>query len=154
MFCFAYASNMDWDQMKRRSPSARFVGVAVLRDHRLAFTRRSEQRKCGVADAVPADGKSLWGVVYQIDEREVGQLDASEGCRPGQAEPSYRRDERHVFLDDNDERPLAVHVYFAEQQNGPPPPSAAYKQLILSGARHWHLPDGYVRELETIEVSE
>ena len=32
MFYFAYGSNMDWDQMKQRCPSAHFLGVAELRD--------------------------------------------------------------------------------------------------------------------------
>ena len=38
--------------MRRRCLSVRFVGVAVLRDHRLVFTRRSINRGCGVADGI------------------------------------------------------------------------------------------------------
>jgi len=34
----------------------------------------------------------------------------------------------------------------------PPLPNADYKRLIVEGARFWHLPDDYVREMETIEV--
>lgn len=41
MLYFAYRSNMHWDQMRSRCPSARFVGVALLRDFRLAFTGSS-----------------------------------------------------------------------------------------------------------------
>ena len=70
MLYFAYGSNMDWDQMRTRCPSAAFVGIARLPDHRLAFTRFSKTRKCGVADVVPAKGQSVWGAVFSIDERD------------------------------------------------------------------------------------
>src|SRR5260370_28717436 len=82
MLYFAYGSNMDWDQMKTRCPSACFVGVAVLRDHRLAFTRRSKKRACGVADAVPEEGAAVWGAVFEIADVDIGRLDDTEGYRP------------------------------------------------------------------------
>ena len=78
MLYFAYGSNMDWDQMKQCCQAARFVGVALLPDHRLAFTRKSVNRGCGVADAVPDAGRRVWGVVYEIGDLDVGKLDTSE----------------------------------------------------------------------------
>jgi hypothetical protein len=42
MLYFAYGSNMNWQQMQDRCPSARFFGVALLPDHKLAFTRESD----------------------------------------------------------------------------------------------------------------
>ena len=153
MLYFAYGSNMEWDQMKERCPSARFVGVAVLRDHRLAFTRRSVRRDCGVADAVPDKGKTVWGAVFEIDDVDVGRLDVSEGYKPGRAKNAYRREERHVFVAGDDKQPLAVAVYFGEPQDAPPLPNQEYKNLILAGARRWRLPDDYIKELEAIEVA-
>src|SRR5207247_4909541 len=79
MFYFAYGSNMDWDQMKGRCPSARIVGVAELRDYRLAFTRRSLKRGCGVCDVVLDSGKAVWGAVFHIDDADVVWLDIEEG---------------------------------------------------------------------------
>jgi len=55
MLYFAYGSNMDWNQIRGRCPSASFLGIAVLLDHRLAFSRYSTTRNCGVADAVKSD---------------------------------------------------------------------------------------------------
>ena len=89
MLIFAYGSNMNWDQMRERCPSSRFVGIAVLRDHKLAFTRKSVNRGCGVADVVAEDGAQVWGVVYEIVDLDVGKLDASEGFRPGRDMNSY-----------------------------------------------------------------
>jgi len=58
MLYFAYGSNLDFAQMRDRCPSALFVAIAKLPDHRLAFTRKSIKRACGVADAVPEETAS------------------------------------------------------------------------------------------------
>src|SRR5918995_5170968 len=90
MLYFAYGSNMNWAQMKARCPSARFVGVALLRDHRLAFTRKSVNRGCGVADVVSEAGARVWGgAVFEVSDLDIGKLDVSEGYRPGRDKNSY-----------------------------------------------------------------
>jgi gamma-glutamylcyclotransferase len=144
---------MDWNQMRQRCPSARFMAIAILRNHRLAFTRRSVRRGCGVADAVAEAGAQVWGVVYEIAEPDIDGLDTCEGFRPGRTTNSYHRRECIVSLDGDDTKPLAVATYFAERQVNPPRPNAEYKNLIVAGARYWHLPDEYVCELEQIEVN-
>lgn len=153
MLYFAYGSNLDWDQMRGRCPSAKFCAIAVLPDHRLAFTRRSKCRDCGVADVVPAKGHNVWGVVYEISEQDIGSLDKSEGYRPGRAENAYDRREHKVFKSDDEQSALRVLIYFANQQENPPLPNQEYKDQILKGARFWQLPRGYIRDvLEPIKV--
>ena len=152
MHYFAYGSNMDWDQMKGRCPSVSSVGVALLPDYRLAFTRRSINRGCGVADAVRHAGQNVWGVVYKVSDSDVGRLDASEGFRPGREKNSYWRRECVVLLEGDDSRLLTVSTYFGDPQVDPPLPNQAYKGQILSGARYWRLPAEYIHRLEGIEV--
>ena len=154
MLYFAYGSNMDWAQMRERCPSARFVGVSVLPKYRLAFTRRSINRGCGVADAVRDENRKLWGAVYEIADVDIGKLDKSEGYQPGREKNSYWRRECMVFLDGHEQGPITVWTYFADPQTNPPLPNQAYKDLILAGARYWHLPDEYIEELERIEATE
>ena len=154
MHYFAYGSNMNWPQMRERCPSTRFVGTALLPNYRMAFTRNSIKRDCGVADALPAHGQKMWGVVYELSERDIGKLDTLEGYRLGQEKNSYFRRECIVLLNGNDQEPLKVFTYFGDPQPNPPLPNIDYKNLILSGARHWHLPAEYIRQLEEqIEVS-
>ena len=155
MLYFAYGSNMDWCQMLYRCPSAMFLDVALLPDHELKFTRESKNRGCGVADACADKDSKVWGVVYQIDEKDVANLDANERYRPGRpkSENAYQRESRHVFVDGNKKNPFKVAVYFANPQADPPLPNQAYKDLILAGAKHWHLPDEYIQHvLECIKV--
>jgi len=113
---FAYGSNMNWPQMRERCPSSRFVGVAMLSNHRLAFTRTSVTRGCGVADIVQTLGGQVWGVVYEIPDLELGQLDKSEGYRPGREKNSYSRRECMVLLDGDEAGPLNVSTYFGDPQ--------------------------------------
>jgi gamma-glutamylcyclotransferase (GGCT)/AIG2-like uncharacterized protein YtfP len=153
MLYFAYGSNLSWEQMNQRCPSARFVGVGVLPDHKLAFTRKSVNRGCGVADALPENGAAVWGVVFQIDDVDIGKLDASEGYKPGRSKNSYFRRETRVLVDGDHQRPLETWVYFANRERNAPLPNAAYKDLIVSGAKYWHLPHEYVRQLEQVVTS-
>jgi len=97
MLYFAYGSNMDWAQMKERCPSVRFVGNDVLNGYRFDFTRRSNNRDCGGMDIVKEDHGQIWGVIYQIDELEIGNLDKSEGYLAGRLENAYQRIERTVL---------------------------------------------------------
>lgn len=146
---------MDWDQIRERCPSARFLGIAVLLDHRLAFSRNSDTRECGVADAVESEGSEVWGVVYEIGDQDIGNLDKNEGFQPGRNKNSYQRGQRHVFLEGHRKKPIVVEIYFGTPQPGLHLPSQKYKDLILSGANHWHLPENYIREiLEPIQVKE
>lgn len=156
MLYFAYGSNMDFAQMRSRCPSAKYLGNAMLPDHRLAFTRRSINRRCGVSDVVLERGRRTWGTVFEIAETEIGLLDKEEGYRPGRAleDNSYVRRECHVFRDGDAAQPLLVAVYFGNPQPSPPLPNGEYKKLLVEGARFWHLPPEYVAELESIRTSE
>lgn len=153
MLYFAYGSNMSWEQMRQRCSSARQVCVARLPDHRLAFTRYSKRRGCGVADALPAQGEAVWGVVYELDEMDLATLDRCEGFLPGREYNSYRRETRTVFADGHDDRSLEVQIYFAEREENPPLPNTDYVKTILDGAAYWGLPAEYLSRLKKIEIA-
>lgn len=153
MLYFAYGSNMDEEQMSQRCPSSTFYGVATLPEHRLAFTRYSKGRGCGVADCLPAKGSEVWGVVYDITETDLSTLDRSEGYLPGRANNAYIRENRQIFMNGDQGRPETVAIYFACRQDNPPLPSPAYKAQIIKGARFWLLPEMYIQEvLEAVVV--
>lgn len=136
--------------MSKRCPSATFVCVARLPDHRLAFTRRSLRRQCGVADAFPTTSEDVWGVVYEVSQDDLEELDRREGIHSN----SYRRTSIMVFPDGSEVRALPVETYFAVRQPNPPLPNQQYKELILKGAQSWGLPKWYIAKLQQIEVGE
>jgi gamma-glutamylcyclotransferase (GGCT)/AIG2-like uncharacterized protein YtfP len=121
-------------------PSHRVLGPAELPDHRLAFLRRSIRWGAGVVDLVPALGRSVWGVVYELP-LGLGELDTKEG-----AGWAYRRREVDVRLDDSTIGAVAYEVL--EKEPAEVPPRADYVQLLVTGAREHGLPDSYIAELE------
>jgi gamma-glutamylcyclotransferase len=155
MLYFAYGSNLHSAQMKERCPSATFVCRAKLPAHRLAFTLKSLERRCGVADVLYDKEKDVWGVVYEVSENELRDLDKDESFQPGRPDDqnAYTRENHYVWPEGDIKRALLVWLYRGHPQLDPPLPSYDYKRLIVEGARHWKLPVEYIRELETIQTA-
>ncbi len=150
---FAYGSNMNWEVIRARAPSAKYISIARLKDHRLTVSRKCTRRECGVADVVPDRDHEVWGVLYEIDERDFVVLDDAEDFVAGRAQNGYTRRENNVYINGED-TPLLVWVYFAEKEDNPPLPNSEYKKLMVEGARHWQLPDKYIEQLEQIKVAD
>jgi hypothetical protein len=66
-------------QVGERCPSAEVVGPARLPGRRLAFTRYSQNWRCGVSDAVADAAATVWGVLYIIDADDLPRLDKKGG---------------------------------------------------------------------------
>src|SRR5690349_7591150 len=107
--------------MASHCPTHRVIGVAELRDHRLAFRRRSIRTGTGVADVMPAPGHSVWGVLYELDDSELPALDAKEG-----AGWAYDRVRVTVWLEAGGERVEAVAYRVAQPESTPITPSDDY----------------------------
>jgi gamma-glutamylcyclotransferase (GGCT)/AIG2-like uncharacterized protein YtfP len=144
VFYFAYGSNMDWAQMQRRCPSAKFVCVARLPNYCFAIARHSQLRKCGTANIFQETGSEVWGIVYEVSDRDLAVLDGFED--------GYRRELGMVHSSNDGDTPFEVLTYIAPRETDAPPPNPEYKRLILSGAWHWRLPQNYCAMLEKIET--
>jgi len=153
MFYFAYGSNLDWKQMKERCPSTSFYCRASLSNYRMDFTRESSKRGCGVADIVKDNNYKVYGVVYRINEEDLGKLDKHEDYVPQRDNNAYERIEIIVFEEDNKEKPITAFTYeVVEKEFGKFKPNKDYKNLIVTGAKYWKLPKEYIKFLENIEI--
>lgn len=144
MFYFAYGSNMNWEQMQERCPSARFVCVATLKNYRFAIARHSRRRNCGTANIFADTSSEVWGIVYDIDEPDLIILDSFED--------GYRRERLFVCASGDSQNLLEVLVYVAEKEETVPLSNSEYKRLIVYGARHWNIPELYCLMLEQIQA--
>ena len=144
MHYFAYGSNMNWPQMQRRCPSARFVCVGRLINYQFGITRHSRLRDCGTANVFPSAGNEVCGIVYDISDADLLILDSFED--------GYRREKLPIKPIGNSSEVLNALVYIAAIEKIVPPPNAEYRKLIVEGARHWNLPHAYVALLEAIEA--
>ncbi len=154
MLYFAYGSNLDWEQMRKRCPSAQFVCIAMLPEHILDFPRYSSKRRCGVADVTACKGHTVWGVVYEIEEQDIAKLNQCEGYDPDRdrEENAYNQETMIVFPGGDRIEKLEVTLYKAVRVQSEKP-SKEYLGLIISGAKYWRLPKEYIRELDSIQTA-
>lgn len=79
---FAYGSNLNVEQMKRRIGERKAERKAVLKNYRLTFNGCSTKwGNRGVADIEKIEGSSVKGVIYRISEEQLDWLDKCEGYR-------------------------------------------------------------------------
>jgi gamma-glutamylcyclotransferase len=140
---FAYGSNMLAARLRRRGVSAQAVGPALLRGHRLVWTKRSADGsgKCGVLPtADPAD--VVWGALFEIDDRKLSILDQAEGAGRG-----YLRET--VVVRAGGQRVEAA-AYIAIDVVEGLRPYEWYKQLVVVGAKKAGLPTAYIDWLSAV----
>ncbi len=139
---FAYGSNMAAGVMTSLCAGHRFLGIAELPGHRLAFTRRSIRTGTGVADIVPADRQSVWGALYELDDAMLAAIDEKEGN--GWA---YRRGRVHVRPGGGEATQGAQAYSVIAREQAEVPPSPAYLSGLLDAANERALPDEYIAAL-------
>jgi gamma-glutamylcyclotransferase len=158
MHYFSYGSNLNPEQMRGRCPDHKVVGMAALHEHRLAFPLTSHDWGGGVASVVPSHGTTVWGIVYDLSERDLAELDRYEGYRgPDDQHNLYDRQTVFVELtrpeDGSIPRRVRAWCYFARPSN-PAAPSRRYLDAVLAGARHHRLPEEYVAALAKTAASD
>jgi gamma-glutamylcyclotransferase (GGCT)/AIG2-like uncharacterized protein YtfP len=133
MLHFAYGSNMDRAQMKRRCPGAVALGPARLADWRFTVT-------CdGYASIVPHPGVTVHGVLWHLTPRDLAAVNAYESLDSG----LYRRRMLTVRAGGGSVQAL-VYVALARGAGRPRP---GYQPLVVAAARAWSLPEAYVESL-------
>lgn len=137
---FAYGSNMDPVQMADRCPGAEPIQVAVLHDHRLAYTYDAPGWEGGVATVIPATGEQVWGVVWALTSKHLDTLDEYEGVDIG----IYRRELTDVFV--NGDRPMDAFIYITNDTLTRLP-NRRYIDALVRGAEHFELPAWYIELL-------
>jgi gamma-glutamylcyclotransferase (GGCT)/AIG2-like uncharacterized protein YtfP len=141
---FAYGSNMAPGEISQWCPQHRYVGVASLPDHRLAFTRKS-RNGYGVADIVEEPGREVWGVLYELSADDLVSLDRKEGL--GRA---YEHVDVCVRLEaDGAERTAKAYTVISKESPDVPT-SREYLRRVTDAAYARRLPGRYLAELQAI----
>ena len=135
---FSFGSNMDHDQMKKRTPLAEYRGIGRIRNYDLVFNRKGTYRSGGVASIIPKDGVDVYGVLWAISPDELRQMDQIEDP------DAYQRVQMIVTSEDGDEIPCHVYVSYPE---GDIPADQPYLETILSAAASAGLPDEWIERI-------
>jgi gamma-glutamylcyclotransferase (GGCT)/AIG2-like uncharacterized protein YtfP len=158
MLYFAFGSNLNPAQMAHRCPGHVVVGLAALKEHKLAFPLTSSDWGGGVAGVQVAHGSTVWGIVYDLTDEHVAALDRYEGfLAPGNDHNLYERERVWVELTRADDGSIPRRVraeYYVPRVTNASPPSRRYLDAILEGARHHRLPDEYLAVLGRITTND
>jgi len=113
---------------------------ATVPNFELRFNKKVRGGTAG-ANVQPAPGKTVYGVLYKIEENSFRSLDRYEGVPD-----HYRRIEIQVTPDGG--QPVPAQVYIASKVEKGLRPSPHYLQAILDGAGEHSLPVSYIGEIK------
>jgi gamma-glutamylcyclotransferase len=144
---FAYGSNMLTERLQKRCPSAKPKGVATVADWAFSFSKQS-RHGCGMGTIVRAAQNRLFGVVFELDDRERHKLDAAEGVGYG-----YNRDDVFLVEMHSPDETLQTTTYIADPAHTDENlrPYDWYRALVLAGARQHDLPVDYISKIEAMQ---
>lgn len=120
------------------APSARVRGPGLLEAHRLYFRKLSEDRSTK-ADIGRRRGSVVWGVLFDIDERDVRELNRKEG--------GYDPISVSVRLAGGSDTRAWSYMARPERGRSRVRPYRWYIELIRSGAVQFGFPRDYIERI-------
>jgi len=147
MLHYAYGSNLSPKFLKGYCPNARFLMKAYLPNFRVEFRFFSKKRNGGISSIIPCPGKLVRGVIYEVPEDEMEDLDVVESVPQG----LYVRETFLVLGEDGEWH--GADLYRVVNPEGPFAPAKSYVELMLDGAETFGLDEGYVEELRKLHAS-
>ena len=142
---FAYGSNLRVDQVIERTGPLVLMGderpqVARLPDYQLVFNMSHDGINV-FANIMPG-GNGVWGVVYQLTEQALEQMDRYE--------QGYQRERIAVWIRNGPGIEVETYVSLAGNLASGRSPSAAYLEKIVKGAGEQGLPKEYIEMIEQV----
>jgi len=146
MLIFSYGSNMNISRLRSRVPSAVKISNAYLKGYQMKCNKISID-KSSKGNIIPTENENdrVWGVVFNIEDKQKKDLDRVEGLGKGYYEMM-------IFCTDINNNNYNAQVYIAKQEfiSDDLIPYDWYKELILTGAKENSLPTEYVEQLEAM----
>jgi len=133
---FAYGSNMNPAQMKRRCPDSRALAKARIRGYRLTINAR------GVATIVPDETASVSGILWKISKTDEFNLDHFEGVKAGK----YEKKKMRISVG----KDSASALVYVDCVSDAGIPREGYLEKIIFGAKFFGLGRKYISNLERL----
>lgn len=145
IYYFAYGSNMSCKRLLNRIKSAIVISKGKLPKHQLKFHKISKDgsSKCDIVETHNSED-IVWGVVYEIDTKDLGKLDSVEGKGYG-----YERKEVDIILDEGNI--VSAKTYYVEDHvqytKKSLKPNDWYMRHVIYGAIEHVLENDYIKSL-------
>ncbi|MFC1827578.1 gamma-glutamylcyclotransferase family protein [Thermodesulfobacteriota bacterium] len=166
MLYFSYGSNMSSRRLLERAPSATFLSIGTLKEHKLRFHKKSKDGS-GKCDAVHTANRDdcVMGVVFAMSASDKKELDQKECLGFGYEEKTVT-----VLLENGDRIEASTYCTpkvstltrhklrlrggikkNAVETDAALNPYSWYKEHVLRGARENNLPHDYISIIEKIK---
>lgn len=142
---FAYGSNMSLARLRNRVSNVEPVGLALLKGHQLRFHKRGRDGSAKCDAHFTGDDDQVFGVLFLLDPSDRSALDAFEGVGAGY-------DARTVSVQLSSGGTRQALSYCATDIDASLKPYCWYRHHVVTGAREFGLPPGYVADIEAIPV--
>lgn len=141
---FAYCTLLDRDEMRRFCPDAQATETGTIVGWRVTFASHGLGGSGGGCHLVSEPEHVVHGLLYEMDDATLDQLDAISGVGQG----LYRQID--VTVTTTTGKTVDAITYLIPNATGAFNPSADYVRPILAGARATGLPAGYVAEIDAL----
>lgn len=141
---FAYCTLLDRDEMRRFCPAAQATETGTIEGWRVAFAAHGLGGSGGGCHLGAEPGHVVHGLLYEMDDETLAQLDAISGVSQGM----YKQID--VTVTTASGSTVEAITYVIPSPVGAFQPSFDYVRPILAGARATRLPAGYVAEIESL----
>ena len=130
MLYFAFGSNLNQKQMKRRCRDSKYIGCYSLQNYKLVF--RNYFLGGGVADVEKKKNSSVLGAIYKISKKDERELDIYEDFPKTYIKKYFRLLGKKVMF------------YYMPKKTRSIPPSKRYLNLIIQGYKDCGYRNNYI----------
>ena len=135
MLYFAFGSNLNRKQMKRRCSDSKYVGCYTLKNYKLSFRTGSYSRgimKMGVADIEKKKKSRVLGAIYKISKKDEKKLDIYEDFPSLYIKKYFKIYGKKVMF------------YYMPKKTKHVAPSKRYLNIIIQGYKDCGYRDSYI----------
>ena len=130
MLYFAFGSNLNQKQMKRRCRDSKYIGCYSLKNYKLVF--RNYFLGGGVADVEKKKNSSVLGAIYKISKKDERELDIYEDFPKTYIKKYFRLLGKKVMF------------YYMPKKTKHVLPSKRYLNLIIKGYKDCGYRNNYI----------
>ena len=130
MLYFAFGSNLNQKQMKRRCRDSKYIGCYSLKNYKLVF--RNYFLGGGVADVEKKNNSSVLGAIYKISKKDERELDIYEDFPKTYIKKYFRLLGKKVMF------------YYMPKKTKNVLPSKRYLNLIIQGYKDCGYRNNYI----------
>jgi gamma-glutamylcyclotransferase len=139
MIYFAYGSNMNHRQMRKRCPSSLFINAAYIEGYKYVYDGYSKNWKGAVANIISGNKDIVWGGLFEINSDNLAALDCYENYPK-----TYNR--KMVKVTDINGKTVDAIIYVRSRPKDIGKPSEDYRSVVVTGARDCGITDDYIKK--------